>query len=75
MDLLVTFPPAVGYQGTPQWFLEDNSGWTVAELCADICYAARIDGHTILIDGEQAKPGSLAVDVCRDGSHIEVTPT
>lgn len=73
MFVNVQFPPEIGYRGsTNRWFLDEGEGWTIGQLCEDICYAARIVGYHLELNGNPLVPDALATDVLSDEDTIDV---
>lgn len=74
MQITVTFPTAVAYTGTHKWFVDPKDGWTVADLRADIEYAARVTGHILARAGVALDEDSMATDALSDGDFVDLVP-
>ena len=62
----------IPYAGTTSWYLDPGDRWSVAALCADVCYAARVSGYKLTLGGQALDPGALACEVLTDGDTVDL---
>jgi len=66
----VQLPEGVRYH-TDKWYLDPVDGWTVTDLCEEICAEVSIAGDwEVLLDAVPLTPSSLCVDVLSPGDVI-----